>query len=88
MLSTIFNITKIHEKSPFTLGQELLFSWKLCKQWQKEEPPSRAIPFNPLLTLGMAGLAIATGLDDVAACILLAFDAILRLPFFLIEMLH
>ena len=57
---------------------KLRFSWKLCKQWQKEEPPNRATPFSPLVVLAMAGVAMAIGMEDMAARILLGFDVILR----------
>ena len=32
---------------PFRVAK-LVFSWRLCRQWSREEPPSRAAPFCAL----------------------------------------
>ena len=56
----------------------LRMSWKLAKAWQKIEPPERVVPISPLLTRAFAGACIIAGKVSEAACILTAFDALLR----------
>ena len=56
---------------------KLKLAWKLVKVWQKIEPPMRVLPLSPLVVLGMAGLAAALKLPEVAAGLLVCFDGIL-----------
>lgn len=53
-------------------------SWRLVGGWQKKEMPSRAPPFSPLLTLGVAGAFLAEGALDIAVLICVGFLAFLR----------
>ena len=56
----------------------LRFSRSLCKAWAKAEPPARAEPMSPVVALGLAGLCVTSGMMDVAALLLIGFDAFLR----------
>ena len=56
----------------------LKLAWKLVRVWQKVEPPMRVLPRSPLVVLGMAGLAAAVQLPEIAAGHLVCFDGILR----------
>lgn len=62
---------------PTAIGN-LRMSWKLAKAWQKIEPPERVVPISPLLTRAFAGACVQVGKFSEAACILTAFDALLR----------
>ncbi|OLP94542.1 hypothetical protein AK812_SmicGene23459 [Symbiodinium microadriaticum] len=53
-------------------------AWKLVKVWQRVGPPMRVLPLSPLLVLGMAGMAAALRLPEIAAGLLVCFDGILR----------
>jgi hypothetical protein len=61
-----------------SIQYHLRMSWKLAKAWQKIEPPERVVPISPLLTRAFAGACIIAGKVSEAACILTAFDALLR----------
>lgn len=62
---------------PQAIGH-LRMSWKLAKAWRKIEPPSRVVPISPLLTRAFAGACVLAGKIPAAACLLTAFDALLR----------
>ena len=49
-----------------------------AKVWQEIDPPMRVFPLSPVVVLGMAGLAAAIKLPEVAAGLLVCFDGILR----------
>ena len=70
-------LASIQHHLPAAIGC-LRMSWKLAKAWQKLEPPSRVVPFSPLLTRAFAGACVLVGKVAEAACILTAFDALLR----------
>ena len=59
---------------------KLKLAWKLVKAkvWQEIDPPMRVFPLSPVVVLGMAGLAAAIKLPEVAAGLLVCFDGILR----------
>jgi hypothetical protein len=70
-------LASIQYHLPQAMGN-LRMSWKLAKAWQKIEPPNRVVPFSPLLTRAFAGACVLAGKLAEAACILTAFDALLR----------
>lgn len=70
-------LASIQYHLPQAIGH-LRLSWKLAKAWQKIEPPSRVVPLSPLLTRAFAGACLLTGRVAEAACVLTAFDALLR----------
>jgi hypothetical protein len=53
-------------------------SWQLIRTWEKEEPPARATPFTAEIVIGLASLAIAGAASDLAALLLVGFDALSR----------
>ena len=57
---------------------KLKYAWKLCGIWRRSEPPKRVLPFLPKMALALAGLAISLNRVDMAAMILIGFDAFLR----------
>jgi integrase len=58
--------------------RQLPLSWKYLKAWENQEPPIRAIPLTPLMTLAFAGAFCQIGFPHFAAVWLLAFDTCLR----------
>ena len=62
---------------PQALGR-LKHSWKLCKVWQKLEPPRRVLPLSPLVLCGFAGAAVRLGFTQEAAGLLIGYDCMLR----------
>ena len=70
-------LASIQYHLPQSIGN-LRMSWKLAKAWHKIEPPARVVPLSPLLARAFAGACLLTGRLPEAACILTAFDALLR----------
>jgi len=61
-----------------SVRKRLPYSWDLIRAWQKAEPPSRAAPFTPLITLAVAGCFLAVNAPRMAGCCVMAFAALLR----------
>eukprot|EP00435_Cladocopium_sp_Y103_P044257 s197_g12.t1 len=70
-------LASIQYHLPQAVGH-LRMSWKLAKAWQKIEPPARVVPLSPFLTRAFAGACVLVDKIAEAACILTAFDALLR----------
>jgi len=61
-----------------SLRGDLPNSKLLLRTWQKLEPPTRTTPFTPFIVLGLAGLALASGLEALAAVLLVGFEGFMR----------
>ena len=61
-----------------TLRNRLPRSKALLAAWQKMCPPARATPMLPEILLGLAGAALDLGRLDVAVCLCMGFEGLLR----------
>ena len=72
-----YSVAGIQWLMPRLVGR-LKLSWKLLRAWAKQEPPKRATPMNPLVVMGLAGLAVEVGAPEIACLLLVGFDLFLR----------